>query len=387
MGALTSKLKKYKHDRGPEFPKKIWQIWKTDIFSLEDRDLNRARSWTAKNPDFRYELLNDHNDITYLEDRYGPAYLNRPDIVAFYRALNDTIIKADLLRYLVMYADGGVYADIDADALKPVHRFIPARYDQSEIDMVIGIEVDQPEFRKHPILGPKSMSFCQWTLMCKPRLPLMLHLAENVMSWLSDTAAKQGTTISDVALDFDGVISGTGPSAFTKAVLDHMNSEPLPFPITWSHFHLMDESKVVNRILVLGVEAFAAGQGHSDSGDHKSRFALVHHHYHASSWPSNHPRLTHPAYGEVESCNWKADCVKKWDDNVLAFNDLSPEDKMRLIEERNRELAHEREKEKEAEEQARKLEQLGLAEAKAQEEEERKREEYERDMDLRFAGL
>ena len=33
----------------------------------------------------------------------------------------------------------------------------------------------------------------------------------------------------------------------------------------------MSESKLVNGVLVLTVEAFAAGQGHSDSGNHQAR--------------------------------------------------------------------------------------------------------------------
>lgn len=371
--------------RDDGFPKKIWQTWRSDPFNFDERDLNRARSWPAKNPSHRYELLTDGNDVTYLEDRYGTGSLNRPDIVAFYRALSDSILKADLLRYLVMYADGGVYADIDAEALKPVSRFLPARYNSSEIDIVIGIEIDQPEFRNHPILGSKSMSFCQWTFMCRPGLPIMLRLVEDIMGWLSATATRQNVSISEVVVDFDGVISGTGPTAFTVAILGEMNSKPSGAKgkdekITWSQFHRMDESKVINRVLVLDVEAFAAGQGHSDSGNHNARGALVHHHYGASSWPRKHPRYSHPAYGEVENCNWNAACVKKWDENVKTYSDLPSDEKQRKVAERKAEEDREKEKEKEAEEQARNLERLGIAERKAKEEEDKKKVEYGQEM-------
>lgn len=374
--------------RDDGFPKKIWQTWRLDPFSFDQRDSNRARSWPAKNPSHRYELLTDGNDVTYLEDRYAAGSLNRPDIVAFYRALNDSILKADLLRYLVMYADGGVYADIDAEALKPVSRFVPARYDPSEIDMVIGIEIDQPEFRHHPVLGSKSMSFCQWTFMCRPGLPIMLRLVEDIMGWLSATATHQNVTISEVVVDFDGVISGTGPTAFTVAILEEMNSK-VPAgrgkgeKITWSQFHRMDESKVVNRVLVLDVEAFAAGQGHSDSGNHNARGALVHHHYGASAWPRKHPRYSHPAYGEVEHCNWDAACIKKWDENVRAYSDLPSDEKQRKAAERKAEQARETEKEQEAEEQARKLEQLGIAERKAKDEGDKEKAQYGQEMGVR----
>lgn len=311
-------------------PKKIWQTWKVDALSFEERDLTTARTWTAKNPGHRYEALTDNNDMYYVETHFGVHGLNRPDIVDMYRSLTAKIIKADLLRYLVMYVEGGVYTDIDVEALKPVARFIPDRYDLSQINMVIGIEVDQPEFKDHAILGQKCMSFCQWTFMCKPRLPVMLRLIENIMSWLDGLSKEQGVPIGELQLDFDEVISGTGPSAFTAAVLAEMSIEEGK-EIQWDTFHAMPESKLVGGVLVLTVEAFAAGQGHSDSGNHNARTALVKHHYHASGWPSAHPRYAHPVYGEVEKCNWDSECVKLWDFNKAAFDGLSPEDQGKQI--------------------------------------------------------
>lgn len=280
-------LKRHEPQRvvtGPEsdpvdaFPKKIWQSWKLDPLNFEKRDFNTARTWTSINPGYRYEVLTDHNALVYVEEKFGPSGFNRPDIIELYRTVQATIVKADLLRYMIMYAEGGVYADIDVEALKPVDRFIPARYNPDDIDMVIGVEIDQPEFRDHPILGQKCMSFCQWTFMCRPRLPVMLQLVENIKTWLSDIAAQQQVPISDVTLDFDAIISGTGPSAFTAAVLAEMNKDRANNEeITWSQFHAMDESRIVSRVLVLDVEKFAAGQGHSDSGNHGSRSALVKH--------------------------------------------------------------------------------------------------------------
>ncbi|KAE8448917.1 hypothetical protein EG329_008713 [Mollisiaceae sp. DMI_Dod_QoI] len=315
---------------GTHFPKKIWQTWKVDPLNFDLRDSDTAKTWTAKNPGHRYEVLTDNNDMYYVETHFGPDGFNRPDIVETYRALTAKIIKADLLRYLVMYVEGGVYADIDVEALKPIKRFIPDRYDEGDIDMVISVEIDQPDFKEHPILGKKSQSFCQWTFMCKPRLPVMLKLVENIIAWLNDLSKHQGVPISELHLDFDEVISGTGPSAFTIAVLEAMSKKEKS-PIDWSVFHDLNESKLVGGVLVLTVEAFAAGQGHSDSGNHNARTALVKHHYHASAWPTNHPRFMHPVYGEVEKCNWDPECVKLWDYNVAVFKNLPEEEQKNQI--------------------------------------------------------
>jgi mannosyltransferase OCH1-like enzyme len=316
------------------FPRKIWQTWKVDPLGFEERDMTCARTWTTKNPGHRYEVLTDNNDLYYVESHFGPAGLNRPDIVYMYRSLSARIVKADLLRYLVMYIEGGVYTDIDVEALRPIDRFIPDRYNERDIDMVIGVEIDQPDFSNHTILGPKSQSFCQWTFMCKPRLPVMMRIIDDIIKWLNDVAKRQQVPISDIVLDFDEVITGTGPSAFTGAVLAEMSTRHRK-PVTWDYFHNMPESKLVGGVLVLTVEAFAAGQGHSDSGNHNARTALVKHRYHASGWPTKHPRYKHPVYGEVELCNWEVECVKLWDANKAAFEALPPEEQARQIAEKN----------------------------------------------------
>lgn len=318
------------------FPKKIWQTWKINPLEFEERDSATAKTWLQKNPGFRYEVLTDSNDMGYVEQHFGPGGFNRPDIVEMYRSINATIIKADLLRYMIMYAEGGLYADIDVEGLKPISRFIPDhRYDEHDIDMVIGVEIDQPEFKDHPILGKKSQSFCQWTFMARPGLPVMLRLIERIMGWLEGLAKEQNVSIPEVMLDFDQVISGTGPSAFTFAILEQMNLDrPRGTPeITWDTFHELDESKIVSRVLVLDVEAFAAGQGHSDSGNHNARGALVKHHYHASNWPSRHPRFNHPAYGPVEQCNWDLGCVAQWDADTAAFANMNEEEQKKVIKE------------------------------------------------------
>lgn len=312
------------------FPRKIWQTWKVDPLDFEERDLNIARSWVKINPAYRYEVLTDQNDLAYVEKNFGPDGFNRLDIVYVYRELTARIIKADLLRYLVMYVEGGVYTDIDVEALRSIDHFIPERYREQEIDMVLGVEIDQPEFSEHPILGPKSQSFVQWTFMCKPRLPVMLSLVENIILWLKSVAEEQKVPISEIKLDFDQVISGTGPSAFTRAVLNEI-SRKTDSEVKWDTFHDLNESKLVGGVLVLTVEAFAAGQGHSDSGNHDTKHAIVRHHYHASKWPDKHPRFKHPIFGEVEECNWKADCVKKWDEDTAAFAKLTQEEQTKQV--------------------------------------------------------
>ena len=152
----------------------------------------------------------------------------------------------------------------------------------------------------------------------------------NLYLWLGNLSVEQGKPISELKLDFDEVLSGTGPSAFTNAILDEMSASTGD-RITWDDFHDLEESKIVGGVLVLPSEAMAAGTGHSDSGNHGGRAALVKHHFHASSWPSQHPRYRHPIYGEVERCNWDMECVKLWDANTAFFAALPEDQQLKMI--------------------------------------------------------
>ena len=126
------------------------------------------------------------------------------------------------------------------------------------------------------------------------------------------------------------VITGTGPSAFTKAIIAEM-SRNTGRSIDWTYFHALEEPRFVGGILVLTVKAFAAGQGHSNSGFHNATEVLAKHHYHASGWPKKHPRFLHPVYREVELCNWKPECVHAWDKNTTEFETFPKEKQEAMI--------------------------------------------------------
>ena len=126
-----------------------------------------------------------------------------------------------------------------------------------------------------------------------------MRLVNNIIAWLNRLSQQQGVPISELQLDFDEVLSGTGPSAFTTAILAEMSvSEGKD--ISWDPFHDLEESRAMGGVLVLPSEAFAAGTGHSDSGNHGGRAALVMHHFHASSWPTQHPRYKHPVSEDIQ---------------------------------------------------------------------------------------
>lgn len=101
-----------------QFPRKIWQTSKNGPAGLDSEDRQPIQSWVKINQKHRYEILTAHTAESYVRDTFS----HRQDIVETFTDLQDPILRADLIRYLVLLGDGGVYSDIDVS-----HHPIPER--------------------------------------------------------------------------------------------------------------------------------------------------------------------------------------------------------------------------------------------------------------------
>ncbi|KAF5863337.1 hypothetical protein ETB97_010217 [Aspergillus alliaceus] len=94
-------------------PKIIHQTW----FPAGSNMSERAQVWVegmrAQNPDWEYVLWDDETNRMLVE-KYCPWFLEA------YDSLPKEILRADVVRNLYMYLFGGMYADVDTEALRPV---------------------------------------------------------------------------------------------------------------------------------------------------------------------------------------------------------------------------------------------------------------------------
>lgn len=101
----------------PRIPAQLFQFWDTAP-PPEVRAM--MQSWRDLNPGHRAYLLNDETARAYLA-RAFPG-----DVANAYASLREPAQKADLFRLAILVREGGVYADADDRALKPLANFIPA---------------------------------------------------------------------------------------------------------------------------------------------------------------------------------------------------------------------------------------------------------------------
>lgn len=257
------------------FPRKVWQSWKDDSDDPTERTKGFPRRWHTLNPGWDYERVTDDTIDQFVSRRFpGP-------IATVFTTLDDAILKADFLRYLILLREGGVWADIDVLPLRPIGQWIPEQYRDS-VNLVVGIENDH---HKRPIWpgSPYSVQLCQYTVLAKPGHPAIKTLVDQVAKDLEDLLASkqpgQATTFAEV-------MGTTGPFAFTKALMDYFTAQT-GVEHTGNELDRLREPVLVGDVLVLPKDSFGwLPQEHThEKGDPT---VLVEHLF-IGSWRDGHP--------------------------------------------------------------------------------------------------
>ncbi|KAJ6049416.1 hypothetical protein N7460_003148 [Penicillium canescens] len=193
-------------------------------------------------------------------------YADYPHILDLYLSLQVPILKADLLRQLILYADGGIWSDLDVTCHQPVDTWIPEKF-KSKANVVVGLEFD-------------GFQFSSWTVMSKPRTSHIVAVIKYVIKALEVSATQNNVTVADLSMEMiSDVVDVTGPQAMTRALFQNLELE-MGLPMGRDNITNITQPTLFQDVLVLPDAAFAAGQG----GWPKNRGPyLVEHHY-AGSW-------------------------------------------------------------------------------------------------------
>lgn len=183
------------------------------------------------------------------------------------------ILKADILRYLLLFIEGGVYNDLDVSCERPISEWIPPQY-QDDAAVVIGWEFDVG-------WGDNFIrEFATWSILSRPGSPHMWMVVQDIQQSLQDLMRDKGVSIEQVTLDMVGdVVDATGPRRFTRSILKSIEGA---FNTTLHDIQELLEPILVGDVLVLPGYAFAASANTYDEGMEVPP-PLVLHHY-AGSW-------------------------------------------------------------------------------------------------------
>jgi len=187
-----------------KIPHIIHQTWKSRNLSKEYQKY--ADSWKKFHPTWDYRFYDDAACLRLVQTHF-PQFLSK------YIQLPTPVMKADMFRYLVIYQYGGVYVDIDAEALKSLDDLLIG-----DDDMIVGVEIDfnnltfakfnpiyKSYYKKHGI----DKQYVQYIFMATPKNPILYEIIENIHT---------KPTFNNAHLD---TFMQTGPALFSKIIHKH----------------------------------------------------------------------------------------------------------------------------------------------------------------------
>ncbi|KAI0008822.1 initiation-specific alpha-1,6-mannosyltransferase [Xylariaceae sp. FL0662B] len=250
-------------------PKKLW--YKLGPKGMNDELRGYTDSCITKNPTFQTEFLTDISGGEFVKAHFA----FRPDLVDNYLNISIPIIKADLLRYLILYEYGGIWNDLDVACEAPIDEWVPEQY-KANASVVVGLEFDVDIWIRQ---------FASWTIMAKPKSPHLLTVAEDCLEGLVDKAKEHNIRIQDLKLDMiDDIVDVSGPRRLTRGIQKSL-SKMLDQPVGNDEISHVSEPRLIGDVLVLPDYSFANSMN-LQYGDKKSGQILVTHHY-AGSWKNS----------------------------------------------------------------------------------------------------
>jgi mannosyltransferase OCH1-like enzyme len=180
-------------------PKIVHQIWLGG--TIPDNFKELSRSFPRIMPDWEHRIWDDERGLDLVSNRF-------PELSGIFSSLESPVAKCDLLRYMILFEQGGMYADMDCECKRNLD-FIA-----DDDELVVCKEVDTRSVRVMNMY-PTDISpvYCQWTFLARPHHPALKAVLEHIRRSV-------GITHSDhLILDF---VKRTGPHAFTAGLTEYV---------------------------------------------------------------------------------------------------------------------------------------------------------------------
>lgn len=221
--------------------------------------------------------MTDLSAETYIED----SFAHRPEIVETYLGLTIPILKADLLRYLLLFDKGGIWSDLDISCEgPPIDEWVPQKY-KSEASLVVGWEFDVGWG------GNFVRQFTSWTIMAKPGLSHMSMVIDDIVEGLRNKTVEHKVSLGELTLAMTGdVVDITGPRRLTVSVLKSLELT-LNKTIPLADISNLMEPKLVGDLLIMPGYSFALSSNKYGENKEPPGTPLVTHHY-AGTWKNDH---------------------------------------------------------------------------------------------------
>lgn len=169
-------------------PKIIWQTYKDPYDLLPQYQKDATQTWKDLNPEYEWHYMDDSQAKEFIYSEYGQEWLD------IFNNCPVGVMRGDLWRYLVVYAFGGVYADLDTLCLSPIDNWL----------------LNDKEF----IVCPEtSQHFCQWAFAATAGNPILKSVLYEIKEAFKNPIYGQPHFVHNM----------TGPAIWTKGILKALN--------------------------------------------------------------------------------------------------------------------------------------------------------------------
>lgn len=146
-------------------PKIIHQCWEGKTEPLPENYKKLSNTWVKNHKDWCFIVWNESLMIDLVK-RHFPEYLET------YQSFSNSVQRWDIIRYMILYVIGGVYADLDTECFKPIDSIIEGK------ECFFGLE---PEFNsknlnQYYLIGNAFMG-------CEERNDFMLELIKESLNY------------------------------------------------------------------------------------------------------------------------------------------------------------------------------------------------------------
>lgn len=195
-------------------PPILSQTWKSQDLPAEGARL--AATWRALNPELEYRLYDDDDARNVVAEAF-------PDFLGDYERLPLPILKADVFRYAVLWRDGGIYADIDMECLRPISHLL------AHGTCLFSIEAHLTAKRQAELNYSRPIQIANCIMAAPPRSRLFASLVKHAISCVRAAPDIAPANVEDI----------TGPRMLTRFLLAgrHADIHILPQIILMAPLH------------------------------------------------------------------------------------------------------------------------------------------------------
>ncbi|QRV86322.1 glycosyltransferase family 32 protein [Ceratobasidium sp. AG-Ba] len=273
----------------PEVPHRIYQIAKVEP------QWDWTMSTWRKLEGYTHYFFDDVK-----ADKWVADVFNGTEIGLVWDIFGPGIKRSDLLRYLLVMVEGGIYSDIDTIRLKSISNWgsgadVKGPEMTGPPSVFVGVEADVGTRSDWHKWWPRPLQCTQWTFSAAPLHPILIDTVRRIHYVTAVVEAHKNATASEGSgqnkshwlgrelLREDGSVSvmeWTGPGVFTDSVIRYLASK---HQITWPALKNLRKPVRFGDLMVLPVTGFSPGVGMFGAGETSDREAMVHHLF-AGSW-------------------------------------------------------------------------------------------------------